>query len=913
MDRQHNAGWWVGSLCLGMMIGQSHASSPIPANVSYVRKDSWVTTLLASREALRGIPAASEAGRIMPRRMWEQMEADFPVQCDWLQQDLGGPFSKWFETRVDPETERGLISRVLGQLSGQGSGLSREFDQLGHSGADPADPRWLRLYARACEQRRADRLQILARKAPRIVFTKHRTVRPSFFAYTEGQSDAQDERHFVPGATLCLLEWDGAAGRARPLLDDPTGAIRDPAVSYDGGRVLFAWKKSLREDDYHLYEMDLDSGKTRQVTFGLGFADYEPSYLPNGDIIFASTRCVQTVDCWWTEVSNLYTCDGNGRFLRRLGFDQVHSVFPTVTDDGRVIYTRWDYNDRGQVFPQPLFQMNPDGTGQTEFYGNNSWFPTTIAHARGVPSSQKVVAILCGHHSTQAGKLAVIDPARGRQENRGVQLVAPVRETRAERIDSYGQAGELFQYPYPLSETEFLVTYAPLGWEAQDSTFRRAGDAHFGIYWMDLDGRRELLVSDPSVACQQAVPVVARAAPPPRPSTVDYRKQTGTYYLQDVYAGPGLASVPRGVVKRLRVVALEFRPAGVGNNGSSGPGGGALISTPVAVGNGSWDVKVVLGDARVYEDGSAFFTVPARTPVYFQAIDDQGQAIQTMRSWSTLQPGENQACVGCHEHKNTAPLPTGRGLTLGLRHGAQALDPFHGPARGFSFPREIQPILDRHCISCHNDRKVRMKTDRLLTLVIQAADPDRRPASARVDGDGHRRPAPAITDSAGSGLTNKPAFSLLRDQIVDPLAKRKWSDSYLNLVSAEPAGHDWDRGAFAGACDGRVVNWIGSQSIPAPLPPYAAGACRSELVALLERGHGGVKLSREEMEKIACWIDLYVPYCGDYVEANAWTEAEMKKFERYLEKRKRMAALEAQNIEEFIANQAGQSRVPVVP
>ena len=110
-------------------------------------------------------------------------------------------------------------------------------------------------------------------------------------------------------------------------------------------------------------------------------------------------------------------------------------------DDGRVIYTRWDYNDRGQIFVQPLFQMNPDGTGQTEFYGNNSWFPTTIAHARGIPGTQKVLAILCGHHTPQAGKLAVIDPARGRQENAGVQLVAPVRDTPAERTDAYGQAG----------------------------------------------------------------------------------------------------------------------------------------------------------------------------------------------------------------------------------------------------------------------------------------------------------------------------------------------------------------------------------------------------------------------------------------------------------------------------------------
>jgi hypothetical protein len=263
--------------------------------------------------------------------------------------------------------------------------------------------------------------------------------------------------------------------------------------------VLFAWKKSLDEDDYHLYEMNVASGAVRQLTFGLGFADYEGAYMPNGHIVFNSTRCVQTVDCWWTEVSNFYTCDGDGRYLRRLGFDQVHSNYPTVTPDGRVLCTRWEYSDRGQIFPQGLFQMNPDGTGQTVFYGNNTWFPTAILHARAIPGTQKAVAIFSGHHTIQKGWLGILDPSRGRQENQGAQLIAPVRETEAVRVDAYGQEGDQFQYPYPLSETEFIVAFRPA-----DS------DRRFGIYWMDKDGRRELLASDPAISCNQPVPLAPR-------------------------------------------------------------------------------------------------------------------------------------------------------------------------------------------------------------------------------------------------------------------------------------------------------------------------------------------------------------------------------------------------------------------
>jgi hypothetical protein len=713
------------------------------------------------------------------------------VVADWLWQDTGT------ETATnDPSALQRLTEKVRSEL-----GLSAIQPAADSNAA-------LAQYTQACEQRRARRL---ANVPQRFVFAKHYNMGGSHYAYTEGQSDAQAERNFHPGAALCL--WEN--GQVRTLLADAKGVIRNPDVSYDGRRILFSWKKDLHKDDYHLYEMDAASGQVRQLTDGGGVADYEGCYLPDGGIMFNSTRCVQTVDCWWTEVSNLYRCDADGRQLRRLTYDQVHDNYPTVTHDGRVLYTRWDYNDRGQLYPQPLFEMNPDGTSQTEFYGNNSWFPTTIIHARGLPGSRHVIAIATGHHSDQSGKLILIDPAKGRQENDGVQLIAPVRATKAERIDAYGQDGDQFQYPYPLSETDFLVTYAP-------KNPGRDGRKGFGIYWMDVDGHRELLVWDDAVSCNQPVPVVARSRPRLRPSTVDERKTTGTYYVQDVYAGPGLKDVPRGTIKSLRVVALDYRAAGVGNNGNGGPAGGALVSTPVAINNGTWDVKRVLGSVPVEADGSAYFTVPARTPVYFQLLDAKGYTVQSMRSWSTLQPGERASCVGCHESKNSVPPVT----TYAQRNGPRELQPFYGPARGFSYAKEIQPIWDKHCVRCHTGEK------------------------------------------------DKP-FSLLATPREDTKAKRFWTESYLNLTQHGKPN--------------KFVNWLNVQSIPPMLPPYFAGAVKSDLLKQLEAGHHDVKLSREELEKIACWIDLLVPFCGDYTEANAWTDAEKAKYEHFRDKRERLA------------------------
>lgn len=866
---------WVVSMILCILTAPAVR---LCADEYYSRETSWVETMLRTWNALTEAKLSEQDSTAAAKRIWFRMQEDFPVQWDWTLQDGGQSFPSWFARTDNSTMEAKMVSKVISELGYSGHELAQELDRFKSLANASREGRFLPLYIRACELRREQRLQVVMTSAPRIIFTKRRTIRPSFFAYTEGQSDAQDERHFAPGSELCLLEMKGLYGRVTTLVADPTGAIRDPAVSWAADRVVFAWKKSLDADDYHLYELDLPTRNVRQLTSGAGFADYEPAFLPNGDLIFASTRCVQTVDCWWTEVSNLYTCDSKGHYLRRLGFDQVHTVYPQVLNDGRVVYTRWDYNDRGQIFPQPLFQMSPDGTGQTEYYGNNSWFPTTIAHARGIPGTGKVMAILCGHHSSQAGKLAVIDPSLGRQENSGVQLLAPVRETPAERIDSYGQSGELWQYPYPLNERECLVTYAPLGWDKPE---RRRGDADFGIYWMDTDGRRELLAWDSRLPCSQPVPLKSRTRPTLSASRVDYTQSTGTYHLQDIYAGPGLAGLPRGTIKKLRVVALDFRPAGVGHNSSGGPGGGALVSTPIAIGNGAWDVKTILGETTVYDDGSALFSVPARTPVYFQALDERGRMVQTMRSWSTLQPGEYFGCVGCHDHKNTAPATETPVLSLAMKAGRKPLEPFYGPPRGFSFPREIQPILDRHCVRCHRDRK----SIEELVLGAEQKPPLQSKPSARTAGDGSR---------------DQLAFSLLGETTTDHAAKRKWSDAYLVLTRSLADRSENGVMAFRGDSSGRIVNWISSQSVPEMLPPYSGGSTRSELLPLLERGHQGTRLSREELKKIACWIDLVVPYCGDFQEANSWTAEEIAKFERYSTKRAGMKAIEEANIRELL-------------
>ncbi len=813
---------------------------------------------------------------------------------DWMLQDFGPEYIACFTDTDSADRERRMVERVLAELEQSPrspTGLREELAQLTNSDAGGADPRWRALYLRACQLRRQVRLATLRSHASRIVFTKHYFLSGVVhYAWTDHVTDEQySERNvdYRMGASVHALTIDDDGDvKMETLLEAPNGVIRDPNVSYDSNRIVFAMRHSDTDDDYHLYVLNMTTRDIRQITFGLGVSDVEPCFLPNDDIVFVSSRCIQLTDCWRQSVSNLYACDSEGRFLRRLGYDQVHTNYPQTLDDGRVIYTRWEYNDRGQIFPQPLFVMNGDGTGQAEFYGGNSWFPTSILHARGIPGTQKVIGIASGHHTTQRGKLILVDRSHGSQEAAGIEFLAPRRPAEAVRIDQFGWQGEQFQYPYAFDERSFLVTYCPEGSpHPQNGPF----PVPYGVYFMTEDGRRELLAYDPLIHCSQSVPLVPRSVPPAKPSQVDYTQTMGTYYVQDVYLGQAMAGVARGTVKSLRVVALEFRAADAYYNSNVGEAGCSHSRTPPSINNGSWDVKHVLGTVPVESDGSAYFQVPARTPVYFQLLDERGYTVQTMRSWSTLQPGEVQTCIGCHESKHESPAPA---PAMALRGGPCRLEPFdefaaqHGTLNpitettlsngeavkalltvnapggfdipeGFSYVREIQPILDQHCVQCHA--------------------PGRTIEGLEVPLDLSGEILPYVYDQCPNN----------GDATQDP--RRAFTASYLHLTRF---GHG----------DG-AVNWISAQGRPTLLPPYAAGAATSRLMGFLESSHYQVQVSQTEKERIACWIDLCVPFCGSYTEANRW-DPEVRATYLYFEaKRARLAEIEIDNLRKLFAAQ----------
>ncbi len=457
--------------------------------------------------------------------------------------------------------------------------------------------------------------------------------------------------------------------------------IGDVDLHFDAERLLL----SIPDGDgrWGVSELDLNMRTLTKVPLieEPDVHNYDACYLPDGGIVFTSTAPFIGVPCVGgrSKVANLYLRGADGS-IRRLTNDQDHNWCPTVMNDGRVLYQRWEYADIAHAFTRLLFRMNPDGSGQAEFYGSNSYWPTALFFARPVPGHPTMFAgIVGGHHDApRQGELVLFDTALGRQEANGVVQRIPGRGEKVEPVILDGlisASWPRFLHPYPLSAKYFIVSCKP------------SKTADWGVYLADVFDNFVLIHEEPGQAMLEPVPWRKTPRPPVVPGTAKPGEKEATVLLADVYRGPGLAGVPRGTVKALRVTGYDFTFHELG-------------CEPDRVGlDGPWDVKRILGTVPVEPDGSASFRVPALTPVSLQPLDGEGKALALMRSWITAAPGETLSCTGCHEKQNsTAPFDV---KPAAFRRAPSPITPWHGPARGFSFEREVQPVLDAYCVACH--------------------------------------------------------------------------------------------------------------------------------------------------------------------------------------------------------------------
>lgn len=487
--------------------------------------------------------------------------------------------------------------------------------------------------------------------------------------------------HGYDNEIAVLSAWRTDRRRDMLLRPDDGAFVGDVDLSADATRMIFS--SIGTHGRWQIFEMRTDGSGLRQVTPGdePDVDNYDPCYLPDGRIMFCSTRCFHGVPCvgGGNTVANLCRMNPDGTEIRQICFDQDHNWCPTVLNNGRVLYSRWEYSDSPHYFTRLLFHMNPDGTNQSEYYGSNSMWPNSVFYARPLPGHPtKVVGVVSGHHGVpRMGELVVFDPARGRHEADGAVQRIPGRARRVQPIirDALvDNSWPRFLHPYPLSQKLFLVACQP------------TSHSEWGIFLVDAFDNMVLLAEESGYAYLEPIPLRSTTPPPVIPDKVDLSRRDAVVYLSDVYSGPGLAGVPRGTVKRLRVYEPHY----------AYPGMGGHINIGI---DGPWDGRRILGTVPVELDGSACFRVPANTPMAVQPLDADGRALQVMRSWFTAMPGEVLSCVGCHESQNSSPNTSS---TLASQRTPIDIDPWYGPARGFSFRREVQPVLDRYCVGCHD-------------------------------------------------------------------------------------------------------------------------------------------------------------------------------------------------------------------
>jgi formylglycine-generating enzyme required for sulfatase activity len=588
-------------------------------------------------------------------------------------------------------------------------------------------------------------------------------------------------------------------------LHKPDGTVlKHMELHFDGDRAMFSGVN--QHGNWAIFELDLATSEITELTPDdqHDVQWFDACYLPeDGSIISCSTAGMQGLPCenGGRPMTNLYKVDTETKDVRQLTFEQDSDWHPRVLENGRVLYLRWEYTDTPHYYSRYLFHMNPDGTGQMEFWGSGSYFPTAYCWPRQIPENPSMlIGTVSGHHAkSETGRLMIIDrslsrkyPFRITPESRewgpeGSEIsinteVLPAEETGCvQEIPGWGrdvvgnvydnQGGNqtyTFGSPYPLSDKYFLVS--------MQGCPGAKNKGKWSIALVDIFDNMTLIHEDAEYGhAFEPIPLKTQITPP---VLVDrtFEDAPSTIFCTNVYDGRGLVGVPEGAVKSLRIFSYHYGYIRSGGHESCGLESG-------------WDIKRILGTVPVEEDGSFWFEAPANTPLAIQPLDEDGAALALMRSWMVGMPGETVSCNGCHEELNEA---TPARNVSAARRAPSPIEPWYGPARPFAFPVEVQPVLNEYCIGCHNEDKLAEKG----RLSFEQNDPN----NWRAD----------------RAYLNLSAYV------------RRWGpESDLDMYDA--------------------MEWHVSTS---------------PIVQMLRKGHKGVELDDEAWDRLITWIDLNVPHRG---------------------------------------------------
>ena len=708
------------------------------------------------------------------------------------------------------------------------------------------------LFLQACALRRQIAFANPLLDFDRIVFVKHKKNPPTELGgdHMAGQYYGL---HATKGEGLFILE---DAFGTHPVAKDvikgqlPDGAYLSPDLSFDGQTILFSFTEAegyrpavpapedkegyynysglecsfTDKNAWHIFSVDVDGSNLKQITQG-AFNDFDPCWLPNGKIAFISDRrggfgrCHMTANGgapWFTYT--LHRINADGSQMERLSHHETCEWQPSMMHDGSIVYTRWDYVDRGFFQAHHPWTTTPDGRNTLAIHGNypKEWQdrPCMELDIRAIPGSQNLIATAAAHHGQTYGSFVLVNPMVDDDDAMApVRLITP-DERFPETEYGYFCRSAAYATAWPLSEDYYLCVF---GYPEVKKWARNNDDVNitvenYGIYLLDAFGNIELIYRDPNISCLSPIPLKSRPTPPVIPDMVqpyvvdlnqsrlnlDRPEQVAAAQREQNNHEPGVVSImniyesrhdwPENVkIKNLRIIQVLPKS----NPGRHNP----------AIGYGTEkNARVVLGTVPVEADGSVNFYLRPYIPVFFQALDEKGRAIQSMRTDIYVAPKENLSCIGCHENRRTAP--PAQQATIAMKRKPSVIKPEVEGSNPFNYVKLVQPVLDKHCISCHNE--------------------------------GGKNP-------------------ILTGKIDDKL----WTPSYRNL---QPYAFYYDGGG---------------QFVESKTYPGKFGALASKLYQIVEKGHKKVKLTDEELHRLALWLDCNSDFYGTYEHLEAQRRGEI--------------------------------------
>ncbi len=678
------------------------------------------------------------------RATWNKIPADdhlSPLQVDRPAVPGGAPY--WSRIARLAPLERVLVQfdDLIARLARQGLDTAAERAQaadLRRQAAEAPDSQSLYLAARLAKRRLFLRDPALA-PMEHILFAKRHP-----FLESHNYSEHLDGI-LEPGGGVYVLHiprdeqqrFRPEAARIQQLFDGREGIAREPVSDFDAKTIYFAYRPEKPEVDgwasyWHMYSMEADGSGLRKLTDG-PFHDFDAVCLPDGGVAFNSTRCKARFLCWRPQAYVLHRMNADGSNMQRLSHANLSEWKPSVMQNGCILWTRSEYLDKGADFGHTLWSIHPDGTHPELVFGNNT--PNCYSQAHEVPGSQELVCTLMSH-GDHKGPIALIDRSKGPFDTAAITNITPDTRPQYQMSRSHH---DTFRDPYPISRDHFLVAHNP------------DNQHNWCLYVVDRYGNRELLYVDPEISSKHPTPFRPRPRPPVLPSTLDAelaKKGLGQFFVKDVYQGLG-STVARGRAKYLQVAqevpaTLEMLPNGQCRADHPpftdfyaspihlvrGPTPSFETRTPNASlaflrtnhnwsklvseiepglyrvrESGGWPsyvAKAVLGTVPIAEDGSASLLAPAGKVLYFQLLDAEYNELQRMRSVIQLQPGERRSCIGCHEDRHSSPSPQSG---LSLTQSPQPLEPPPWGTAAFDYQRVVQPVLNAHCVRCHDGRE----------------------------------------------------------------------------------------------------------------------------------------------------------------------------------------------------------------